>query len=348
MRFGVQLPNSGPFASQSAISAVAQEAEGLGYASVWVHDHITRKSEDNMYHFAAGAFELWGDKEEPTPDFYESLTTLSYVAGQTRKVELGTGILVLPLRNPVELAKQTSVLDRLSGGRLKLGVGVGGVNYVKDELEAVGQGQLFKPRARVVKEWMEVLKAVWTQKKASFAGEFVRFKDIDVFPKPIQKPHPPLLYGALSEKGLRLVAESADGWLPLYLLPKEIRERKVKIMEYAKRAGRRSSEIPVVAEQYLSISRDKQDAIRRTAKTFAALSGFKKITYQRMKTNEQGVRRLTEPGRNMLGDPATLIKYAEAFERAGVEHMILRIISFGVDDMLNQMRTFESGVMRSF
>lgn len=348
MKFGIQLPNSGPIASASAITSVAQEAEALGYTSVWVHDHIERKLEHARHHFVAGAIELW--EKDPTllPHVYESLVTLSYLAGVTKKVSLGTGILVLPLRNPVVLAKQAAVLDDLSGGRLILGVGRGGGPYAREELAAIGEEERADQLRPVVKEWIEVLKAVWTQPKASYKGELIEFSDVEIFPKPVQKPSIPLYYGALGGPiGLKVVARSADGWFPMYMLPEELREKKEMISKFATEMGRDPSKIGMICEHYMSIAKDENEAIKRATKTLQGLSSYGPLAKSR-KHSYSTSGRMFDPGRNLLGDADTIIKYIQEFERVGLETMVLRLVSFSVEDMLDQMRMFESQVMKSF
>src|SRR5688572_1925117 len=123
IKFGVRIPNSSPLANGPNLVRAAKEAERIGFDSVWVHDHLTWTREIASIHLSAGAVEL----VEPgqTPDFYDSIVALSYVAAHTERVKLGVAVLVLPGRDPVYIAKQWAVLDALSGGRTILGVGLG-------------------------------------------------------------------------------------------------------------------------------------------------------------------------------------------------------------------------------
>src|SRR5580698_10321766 len=120
MKFGVRLPNSGPLANRENIVRVAGEAERLGYHSVWVHDHVLWGSDQHRTHLSAGSAEALTEAQRP--NFYESVTTLSYIAGRTSRIRLGVAVIVLPLRNPLVLARQLANLDVLSEGRLILGV----------------------------------------------------------------------------------------------------------------------------------------------------------------------------------------------------------------------------------
>ncbi len=349
MKFGVLLPTDGPFASQDAILAVAKETERLGFSSVWAHDHISRKASALRYHFGSGALELWENEPRIIPNFFESLSTLAYVAGTTEKLILGTAVIALPFRNPVILAKQTATLDQLSKGRLILGVGQGGGMYSRDELQAIGESRLFPVDKSLVREWIEVLRILWTQPKPSYNGKNVQFSDVELFPKPFQKPTIPIFYGPYSKTGLRRVARYADGWLPLNHSLKEIVEKRKIIDEATMKIGRNPKEIRIITENHMRISESRDQAIKEAEHTITGVGQH----FARVGTTAVGPTTATlsvpthDFAKDMLGRPDDLINFVQAFQSIGVEHMILRIISFGLDDMLNQMRMFESGVMRS-
>ena len=147
---------------------------------MWVHDHVFN---------AAHVFTRIGKKP-----YYEPLTLLSYVAACTQRVRLGTSVLVLPYHNPLRLAKTTATLDVLSGGRLILGVGVGGV---PQESEAMGSP--YAERGAITDEAIAIMKELWTKEEPSFAGKYYRFSDMPFSPKPLQKPHIPMLIGGTAE-----------------------------------------------------------------------------------------------------------------------------------------------------
>ncbi len=136
MKFGIRLPNSGPLATRKNIVEVADSAERLGFESVWVHDHILWGTEQHRTHLSAGSAEALDESQKP--NFYESITTLSYIAGRTSNVKLGIAVLVLPLRNPLVVAKQLANVDVLSEGRLIVGVAPGAPSITRHEFEAVG------------------------------------------------------------------------------------------------------------------------------------------------------------------------------------------------------------------
>ena len=211
MKFGVALPHSGPLASVEAICRVALEAEQLGYESVWVHDHITYDVEW-LSHRTSGVVEP-GEVLEPS--FYESLSTLAYVAGFTSRVRLGTAIIVLPLRDPRVLARQALTVQALSGGRLVLGFGIG--DYPAD-FQVMGIP--YADKGVLTEEYLDVLRTVLPGGKVSYRGETISFTDASYFP--ITPAIPLSLGGGIRRRGdgfelyepaLRRVAKWCDGWI---------------------------------------------------------------------------------------------------------------------------------------
>ncbi|MGI0081644.1 MAG: LLM class flavin-dependent oxidoreductase, partial [Nitrososphaerales archaeon] len=180
MKFGVRLPNSGPLANRANMIQVALEAELLGFHSIWVHDHILWGSEQHRTHLSAGSAEALDESQKP--NFYESITTLSYLASMTKKVKLGMAVLVLPLRNPVVAAKQLANLDILSEGRLIVGVAPGAPNITKSEFAAVGVS--YEERGKVTDEYMAAIRKIWSENLPSFSGKYTNFNEVQIFPKP--------------------------------------------------------------------------------------------------------------------------------------------------------------------
>src|SRR5256712_6793284 len=159
MRIGFSLLNNWGIEDAQALVGLASRAEELGFDSVWVHDHVF-----NVGH----VFDRIGGRP-----YYEPLTLLSFVAARTRRIRLGTSVLVLPYHNPIRLAKTAATLDVLSGGRLILGVGVGAI---ENEMEAMGTP--FKERGAFTDEAIEAMRALWTQEVPRFQGRYSRFAGI--------------------------------------------------------------------------------------------------------------------------------------------------------------------------
>jgi probable F420-dependent oxidoreductase len=234
---GCTLPTSGAAADPSALAALAQTAEQLGFDSIWVSDHVVVPERiDSSYPYAAdGRFGT-----QPTQPYLDPLACLCYLAGITRRVRLGTHVLVLPYRHPLITAKIIGTLDNLSGGRVDLGIGAG---WMKEEFEAT-DAPSYERRGAVTDEQVRLLKKVWTADVTDFEGEFYRFDRLGAHPHPLQKPHPPIWVGGHTPAALRRTARLADGWVPIGarppadLPPAELASSFATIRSEAERYGR--------------------------------------------------------------------------------------------------------------
>jgi probable F420-dependent oxidoreductase len=240
MKFGVCLPNNWGVEDVESIFLLAIRAEELGYDSVWVSEHIFNVS---YVHDRIGS-----------KPYYEPLTILSAVAALTKRVALGTSVLVLPYHHPIRLAKATATLDVVSGGRLKLGVGVG---VIPEELQAMGSP--FAERGAITDEAIAVMKALWTQDDPQFQGKYHRFSGMKFSPKPLQKPHIPLLIGGVSRAAIRRAARVGDGWHPNALAPELLAHKMRELQEQAQAAGREASAIPVAIRLDIGAPRAARD-----------------------------------------------------------------------------------------
>lgn len=214
MKFGAALPFVQQMPFQPAwqhdddptpLIAVAQRADELGYAWVPCSDHIVVPERALGYMGAT---------------WYEPGTTLAFIAGCTTRVRLLSHVIVLPYHSPLEIAKQYATLDRLSGGRVVLGVGVG---HLQGEFEALGAP--YEGRGAVADEQLRVIRALWTEAPASFSGARYSFEGLHLAPRPVQQPHPPIWVGGNSRRAARRAAELADGWVPFAVSQEEIRDR---------------------------------------------------------------------------------------------------------------------------
>lgn len=336
IRFGVRLPVSGPVAGVESIVSAARSAEELGYDAVWVHDHLAWSTEMHRHHISSGAAE--SIEESQNPDFYESLTTLSYLAGMTSKVRLGIACVVLPCRNPVYLAKQAANLDVLSQGRLILGVGLGSkASRMSKEFDLLNVP--FKKRARITDEYIQALRSIWTQPHASFHGRFISFDGVEIFPKPLQKPHPPIWVGGWTPFSRDRAARLGDGWIPGWLSPQEMKENVEILRENARSLGRNPSEIRIAVEKWVSVGTSKDEALRNAHQTIT----------ESLATYERDVNRFEQAEeRHLFGSPDDLIDKLNAFVDAGVEEFELKFIYPTLDRLLEIMSLFADKVMTAF
>ncbi|MCH8802018.1 MAG: TIGR03619 family F420-dependent LLM class oxidoreductase, partial [Chloroflexi bacterium] len=165
---------------------------------------------------------------------------LARASGATSKIMLGTGITLVPERNPILLAKEIASLDRFSGGRFLFGIGTG---WLKEETEMMGGD--FEHRWTQTREAIEVMKELWTKDEAEYHGRYFDFPLVRSYPKPLQKPYPPIILGGMAKNVLRRVVAHADGWLPNRVTPAQVEESRKKLDAMAAEAGRDPKSITI-------------------------------------------------------------------------------------------------------
>ena len=208
MKYGFTVPGRGPLATPDMLLTIAKHGEELGFDSIQTGDHIlVPKNIDSTYPYTdTGEFPGLSSGSS-----LEQLTLLAFLAGQTSNIRLVTSVLIVPHRNPLVAAKTLATLDVLSKGRLVVGIGVG---WMKEEFEALGLPP-FEERGAVTDEYLRIFKELWTNDDPSFNGKYCNFSGINFLPKPVQKPHPPILLGGETMYSLRRVVDFCDGWIPL-------------------------------------------------------------------------------------------------------------------------------------
>jgi probable F420-dependent oxidoreductase len=242
MRVGVTVPNiHETLAERSTIEAVGEMADDLGFDSVWCNDHIAIPAARDGGGADAAYAAAYG--EDRGQHIYEPLIVLAYLAAVTRRVALGTSVYLLALRNPLLAARQAVSLDRLSDGRLVLGVGVG---WLESEFAALGVP--YRERGRRTDEAIAVLKAACGPDGAGF------------LPKPVQRPHPPLWIGGRSEAAVRRAARAGDAWHPSHLTVDELRRRIPELHAECERAGRSPDDVTVSTRRRLVLAPAPADA----------------------------------------------------------------------------------------
>ncbi len=205
MKFGVMFANVGPYAEPEGALAIAQAAEAAGFESIWTVEHvIVPEGYESEYPYDKSG-KMPGADNAPIPD---PLIWLAYLASATTTINLGTGILIVPQRNPIVLAKECATLDSLSGGRLLLGVGAG---WLEEEFDAIGVP--FADRGRRLDDHIHAMRALWTQDSSSYHGEFTDFDRAYSYPKPAQGSVP-IVVGGHSKAAARRAGRLGDGFFP--------------------------------------------------------------------------------------------------------------------------------------
>lgn len=219
-------------------AVIAKRAEELGFASYWVPEHpIVPVKTSSPY--PASDDGLIPDEYGRITDPFVSLARASAV---TTKIELGTGICLVPERNPLELAKEVATLDHFSGGRFIFGIGAG---WLREETEIMGGD--FDHRWGQTKDAVLAMKELWTKDEAEYHGKYYDFPAVRSFPKPAQKPHPPVYMGGSSKYVFKRVVEWGDGWMPVLSPVDDIKAGRRRLNEMAEAAGRDPKEISVLA-----------------------------------------------------------------------------------------------------
>ena len=278
MRFGVTIPNNWGIADPRQVIAMGPLAEALGYDSVWVMDHLLNSG-------------YIRERLDDRP-YYHPLATLSYLAATTKRVALGTSVLVLPYHNPVELAKYAASLDQMSGGRVILGVGAGAMT---EEFEALGVP--FRQRGALTNECMAIMKELWSSPDPHYQSPRWNLTGFKFAPKPVQQPAIPLWVGGSSPGALRRAATLGDGWHPTGMPADEFSAGRQEVRKLAAAAGR------------------DPDVLTMSIRVEVDVNG--------RASSPRAASRPRLPG----DDPEQMIAGIEAYERAGVEHIVLALNS---------------------
>jgi probable F420-dependent oxidoreductase len=240
---GIAIPQTSAPADVRFLREYLGRAEALGYDSVWVQEQIL------------------GDSP-----MLEPVTLLTFAAALTTKLRLGTSVILPITRNPIHLAKALSSLDQLSQGRLILGVGMGGP-HVPEPAFGISK----ENRSRRFVEVLKVTKLLWTESRATFAGEFWKFENVAMEPKPIQKPHPPIWFGARDEIALRRTVRHGDGWMGAGSSSKQdFITQSTMLRRLLAEAKRDPAKFPISKRVYLAIDDNRDRAEKRLREWFGA------------------------------------------------------------------------------
>lgn len=334
MKFGIALPNCTeglcypvPFTSPEVVVRLAQAAERLGYDSVWCNDHLTTQRYVRQ-------------KWPLPPSYYDPLVSLSFVAAATERVALGTSIVVLPMREPVATAKAAATLDVFSRGRLILGLGIGAY---REEFEAVLPRIASAKRADMMDEGIQAIRSLLEDRSATFSGAHYEFRDVEMYPKPLQRPLPLWIAGnsgAAAERAGRW----GQGWLPAALPREHIEQHLVRLRQAAESAGRDAAGIDIAPQWILSLGRTHVAAVDRFKQSwiYEHLLSLKTSTLK-----GQDLSALEEY--NLVGTPGEVVDKIEHYRNAGVTYCASLAISGNtVDDVMEQMQYFAEDVMRHF
>jgi probable F420-dependent oxidoreductase len=230
-------------ARPNVVKIIAEHADRLGFGTLWAPEHVVLfdRYTDSKYPYSDdGQFALPG-----SADWMDPFITLSFAAAHTKQIRLATGICLVPEHNPLVLAKVIASLDFLSSGRFALGVGIG---WSAEEFAALGVP--FERRAARTREYINVMRQLWSEEKTTYAGEVVNFHDARSFPKPPQGSNLPIIFGGESAPALRRVAEYGTGWYGFNLNPTEAAAKIERLHTLVREQGRDPKAIDIIVSPY--------------------------------------------------------------------------------------------------
>ena len=240
MKYGFSLIVRGNDATPDSFARIAERAEALDIDSLWCSAHVILPPQvKSGYVLMPGVMhpEHWKER------YWEPFTVLSYLAAVTSKITLGTSVVIVPMHNPFELAKQVAEVDQLSGGRFVFGIGVG---WFEEEFEVLGQD--FHNRGARTDEAIELMKVLWAEDPVSFAGKHYRVENAFFAPKPVQQPSPPIWVAGGSKAALKRAARCADAWHPARPSLENLREARVVLNGYLEEAGRTPESLEIAVK----------------------------------------------------------------------------------------------------
>jgi probable F420-dependent oxidoreductase len=243
MKIGLFAPLGNPFSTPEYIATLGREAEARGFHSIWAAEHVVLFDDyASQYPYAAdGKIPAGGES-----GILEPFTALSFIAAVTDRIRLGTGICLVPQRNPVYTAKEVTAVDWLSNGRFDFGIGVG---WLKEEFDACNVD--FAHRGTRTREYIEVMRRLWQDPISEHHGEYYDMPGLRQYPKPVQQPHPPIHIGGESDAALKRVADFGQGWYGFNLLPEDMAGHLARLDKFLADRGRSRSEIEVSVCPYL-------------------------------------------------------------------------------------------------
>ena len=331
MKFGIQLPTGMeglslpvPFYRPSDFLAIAHTAERLGYDSLWGNDHYAPQD----YVRAKG---------DEIPNFYDVFMVLTAVAAVTSHIQVGTSILVLPMRNVVDVARQAAALDQLSGGRLLLGVGIGAY---KEEFAAARPDLAGKHRGRMLEEGLTLLNQLFTQDAVTHHGDYYHVESLDLRPKPAQHPFP-ILIGGHQQRGLDRTIRFGQGWIPGWRPFSELQEWIALLREKAAEAGRDAHSI-IVAPQFSALVARTQEEAERRYMNSAMVQHRVSLAYTGR-----------DPGlameNNLIGCPEVVLEKLEKLREYGADHLAATVFCVNsVSEFNEQVHYFAEEVMQPY
>jgi probable F420-dependent oxidoreductase len=319
---GLSLPT--PFCSPQEVVRLCVRAEQLGYDSIWGNDHITPP-------------QYVRDTYPEAPNFYEPLTTLGFAAQATSRIRLGTSVLVLPMREPVYLAKTVATLDAFSGGRLTVGVGTGAY---REEFERLRPRHKTLRRDEMMDEAVVLIRRLFEERSVTFDGKHYQCEGIELAPKPIQTPLP-MFMGGNNVNVIRRAARWGQGWFPAAVGIDDIRRGIDTLQRLCDELGRDPRDIEIAPQLACGIGRSHEDGVAqfKRSRMYTHMHTLSASTLR-----DQNLARLEDI--NLVGSPDEIVEKIARLEQAGVTMLAsMSFTSNSYQEMLDDMQLFAEQVL---
>ncbi|HYU18157.1 MAG TPA: TIGR03619 family F420-dependent LLM class oxidoreductase [Chloroflexota bacterium] len=329
VKFSTGLPNCRE-GRQNLIGSVdlggmlrfARLADDLGYYSLWPNEFFV-------------TFPEVAAKYLEPPNLYDTIVTMSYVAAATRRIRITPSTIVLPLHEPLLLSRQLATLDVFSGGRITLGIGLGGSTNEFRRLH----GELRSPhRGQMMDEYVQALRVLWTERKATFRGQYTTFEDVESHPKPVQDPFPIFMAGH-AEPVFRRLAAHGQGWIDSAMPPEELGSYAKRFREYAAEAGRGDVPLELARQFYVSMAATEQEAKANHAASVPPPT--------RAQAGPPPAPRSPQE-RNLIGTPEFIRNRLAEYVAVGVTELCMIFFSSNGESAERQLRLFAEHVMPAF
>lgn len=330
MRFSIGVPNcregrDNPIGTSSLplMLRLAEVAEECGYTGLWLNEFVS-----TAYNVMTG--------DGPPPTLFDPLITTAYLASATRRMEITQSVLILPLHEPLMLARQIATLDTFSGGRMRLGVGLGGS---VEEFRRYNGRPGVAHRGKLMDEYLQALRLLWTERRVSFAGEYVTLENVETHPKPIQQPLPILMAGH-AENVLKRTARFGDTWIDSSLSPQLLRDAIGRLRGYEAEVGRPQGAVQVSRQMRMYIAETQEEA----ESGYTALGLPHHVHRAAGESPGEPVTR--EP--TLIGSAEMIRKRVAAYQEVGVTEFCACFHYRTTEEAERQVRLFAQSVMPAF
>ncbi|HEY3217907.1 MAG TPA: LLM class flavin-dependent oxidoreductase [Candidatus Limnocylindria bacterium] len=333
MRFSTGLPNcregrQNPMGSVDvgAITRAAEVADELGYYALWPNEFFVSRPDVSA-------------RYDSPPNLFDTIVTMAYALAVTKRIRVMPSTIVLPLHEPILLARQMATLDVFSGGRVTLGIGLGG------DKEEYGRMRPDNPnRAKLMDEYVAAMRVLWTQRTASYQGKYVQFTDLETYPKPIQAPLPVFRAGH-GEEAIKWIGREGQGWIDSSHSREEIKEMVAQLNGIAAEAGRKDK-LEVVRQWYVCLGETESEAQDIFARSLPPPT--KPDPKEAAAADSPATRSRLSKTRTLIGTPDQIRDELRTYTDSGVTEMCVIFYSPNVETAERQMRLFAKEVLPKF